>query len=576
MTKQLEIGDGSDWRFVNGDWIDGEDGQVCVPENLLRQDGPAMQDMHWAFSKSLVCRDFTARFEIKLYPHSDQGIIFRARDESHFYVLHFPNCGQACRAQHFWVALSVMDDTGWLRHTKLEMVRRVPSQTGIWLPVEVTVRGSRILAKIGDYGVFEAEDCTYSGPGSVGLYSCSAYVPAGMRNAVVEAEDGTVAAGVDSKSHLVPRRTDAATIWREDLHQPANWFHPLPTKDKVWQHPIDVKRFPDGELLLLVGTQTQVSMHEDARSEQLLTRSLDGGRTWSAPEPFNLGGFGHAWSPSRIHITPKGRLIAVIGGTDHKLVRESTDRGRTWSDPVKVNLHVGPPQEKPTQQIAPQGFLNLEDGGMLAFMLIGHPLKDPALNVWTWGSLHCQAFTSRSDDDGLTWSAPVNMDTPGFDADGKPYEGNLDLTEASAVQLADGRVTAFVRPIYSPWMWETWSDDGGRSWGPCVRGPFPGYSAPNMVRTESGAMLIAHRLPFLCVNCSLDEGRTWDSVTIDSGCSATGTMVEVEPDLVLYMYFDTNQTLMRSQFLRVTPKGLRPLAASNASGARCERPERVV
>jgi hypothetical protein len=196
---------------------------------------------------------------------------------------------------------------------------------------------------------------------------------------------------------------------------------------------------------------------------------------------------------------------------------------------------------------------------MLALLLIGHPLKDPSLNVWTWGSLHCQAFSSRSDDDGLTWSEPVNMDTPGFDAKGNKFEGNLDLTEASAAQLGSGRVMAFIRPIYSPWMWETWSDDGGKTWGPCVRGPFPGYAAPNMVRTSSGALLIAHRMPELNVNCSLDDGQTWDhGVTIDSGLWAMGSMVEVEPDLVLYVYWDTNSTLMRAQYLRVTPNGLVP------------------
>ena len=80
--------------------------------------------------------------------------------------------------------------------------------------------------------------------------------------------------------------------------------------------------------------------------------------------------------------------------------------------------------------------------------------------------LHCQAFTSRSDDDGLTWSKPVNIDTPGFAPNGDKLEGNLDLTEQIGAQLGSGRVMAFIRPIYSPWMWETWSDDGGKTWGP--------------------------------------------------------------------------------------------------------------
>ncbi len=534
----LTIGGGSDWHFVNGSWFDGEDGLVAVENEYLIADGDAMQCNHWAFNKALCYKDCTARFEIKLNPHTDTGIVLRARDESHFYVLHFPNCGQGSRAQHFWAALSIMDDSGYLKNVKLEMVRRVPSQIGIWLPVEVTMKGSRFLVKVGDYGLFEAEDHTYPGFGHIGLHQS---LSAQIRNITIQGDPAPF------------------TVWNHDEKQRVNWFHPLPTSDKVWQQPIDVKRFPDGELVMLVGIQGDKRQDDDAKSVQHLSRSTDNGRTWSTQEKVEIGDSGSSWGGARMHITPRGRLIAVMGGTDHKLVRESKDRGRTWSEPVKVNLHVGPPLEKPVQQLSPQGFLNLRDGGIVAFMLKVHPLKDPALNIWTWGSLHCQAFTSRSDDDGLTWTDPVNMDTPGFDAEGKPYEGNLDLTEPSAIELVNGRIMAFIRPVYSAWMWETWSDDDGKSWGPCVRGPFPGYAAPNMVRTASGAILIAHRMPSLCVNCSLDDGLTWDQgTTIDTGLWAMGSMVEVEPDLVLYVYWDTIETQMRAQYLRVTPSGIQP------------------
>ncbi len=129
----------------------------------------------------------------------------------------------------------------------------------------------------------------------------------------------------------------------------------------------------------------------------------------------------------------------------------------------------------------------------------------------------------------------------------------------SAAQLSCGRVMGFIRPVYSPWMWETWSDDGGRSWGACVRGPFPGYAAPNMLRTASGTLLIAHRMPMLTVHCSLDEGRTWDQgTTIDSGLWAMGSMIEIEPDLVLYLYWDSYESLMRAQRLKVGAEGLEP------------------
>jgi len=119
---------------------------------------------------------------------------------------------------------------------------------------------------------------------------------------------------------------------------------------------------------------------------------------------------------------------------------------------------------------------------------------------------------------------------------------------------------ALIRPIYSPWRWETWSDDGGVTWGPCIRGAFPGYATPNMLKTTSGAILVAHRMPSLTIHCSLDDGVTFDQGTmIDSGLWCMGSMIEVEPDPVLYAYMDSFESLMRAQFIRVTATGLEPV-----------------
>ncbi len=127
----LRFGDGSGWSFINGAWCDGPENALSVPDETLRQDGVGIQGSHYAFFQDEVYSDLHARFQFRLTPHSDAGIILRAADPSHFYLLHFPNCGQASRAQHFWAALSRMDDSGYLRIVKLELVRRVPSTSGL-------------------------------------------------------------------------------------------------------------------------------------------------------------------------------------------------------------------------------------------------------------------------------------------------------------------------------------------------------------------------------------------------------------------------------------------------------------
>jgi hypothetical protein len=91
-----------------------------------------------------------------------------------------------------------------------------------------------------------------------------------------------------------------------------------------------------------------------------------------------------------------------------------------------------------------------------------------------------------------------------------------------------------------------------------VRGPFPGYNTTPPLRTASGAILVAHRLPELTIHVSRDDGHTWDAgTTIDSGIGAGGRMLEVEPNVLLYAYFPSHGAV-RAQFIRVTPSGLEP------------------
>src|SRR3990172_3645099 len=143
----LRIGDGSDWHFANGSWKDGENDLLEIAEVVQRGEGDDCLLHHYAFHRHLCYDDVRVRFEFLLPPHSEAGIVLRASDESHFYLLHFPNCGQACRAQHFWAALSKMDDSGYLKHIKLEMVRRVPSNAGLWLSADLALQGSKVTAR---------------------------------------------------------------------------------------------------------------------------------------------------------------------------------------------------------------------------------------------------------------------------------------------------------------------------------------------------------------------------------------------------------------------------------------------
>jgi hypothetical protein len=165
----LRIGDGREWHFVNEGWQDGENGLLTMPEDVRRSDGDSIQGHHYAFHRSLCYKEVRIRFEFRLTGHSDIGIILRASDASHFYLLHFPNCGQAGRAQHFWAAFSKMDASGYLKRIKMKMIRRVPSTKGLWLSADLTLTGNRLYVTIGEHGHFVAEDDTYSEAGAIGV-----------------------------------------------------------------------------------------------------------------------------------------------------------------------------------------------------------------------------------------------------------------------------------------------------------------------------------------------------------------------------------------------------------------------
>ncbi len=530
----LGFAERTEWTFINGEWVDGPAHSLEVPEGLLRQDGEGIQGHHYAFFRPRAYGDMHLRFEFMLNLHSDVGIILRARDPSHFHLLHFPNCGQASRAQHFWAALSRMDDSGYLRIGEMEMLPRVPSTDGIWLDADVRLVGNGLSAKVGDFGLFEADAPHLPEHGRTGVYI---FGQAGIRNLAILEGDAFLQA------------------WDEHPSPPRNWFNPLPdTEYGLWQRPGQLVRTPSGDLLFHYNVQEHAYR---GKVTPLTSRSTDDGKSWSRPVPLEglKRGDWEGWGP--IHIFPDGVLRMMISDENSFRLSEAIDDGQGWLPPEPV-MTSPPPPGLARLHLGPQGFLNLDDGSVVMFGYGAHDSTISESSIYTWGSHHCQAFACRSTNNGRTWTDWVSIDGA-RDSQGKSVLGSLDLTEVCGAQTGDGRILALIRPIYSPWMWETWSKDGARSWTPCVRGPFPGYATPNMLRTESGAILVAHRLPGCTIHTSFDDGRTWDAGTlIDSAIWVMGSMIEVEPDLVLYIYWDSFESLMRAQFIRLTPEGLEP------------------
>ena len=529
--ERLQIGDSAGWHFENGAWVDTDGGGIGIPQEIRRQSGDSLQGHHYAFHLGADYGDFRARLRFSLTPHSDAGLIFHAVAPDDFFVLHFPECGQADRAQHFWAAVSRMSGEGWLRIVRMELVRRVSSTTVASHEADIQLAGNRLFVRIDERGVFDVTDPSFVGYGRVGLFL--------FNNAsIVDASVGGA--------------KKSARVWPADKSPRTTWFHPVNGMEPgTWQRPGQIVRAGDD---LLLSFTTQKPAYSGTTAE-FVTRSTDNGRTWSPPERVTTHE-AEAWDGwGYLHRWPDGVLRMLISSETGARMAEGGPYGKLWRAPKPIPMPAAPSGLK---RVYPAPLLNLSDGSVLAFGYGGHDSTIPGSSIFTWGSCHCQAFAARTTDNGATWSNWVNIDGT-RDSTGKTVDGSLDLTEICGAEVAPGRIVALIRPVYSPWMWETWSEDGGRTWTPCVRGPFPGYATSNMLRTTSGVLLVAHRLPGSTIHASHDDGVSWDTGTqIDSAIWVMGSMIEVEPDRVLYVYWDSFESSMRAQFIRVTPRGIFP------------------
>ena len=396
-----------------------------------------MQGCRFAFAADTSYRDFRATFQVRHdMAHSDVGLIFRARNRCDFTLLHFPCCGQAYRAQHFWTALSRMDASGCLRVDQLAMVNRVASSTLIWHDVEVEVRGGYLRALIDGRGVFEHRGLP-DGAGCVGLFI---FGRASVRFVRIDGEQAPGAGWVDS------------------VEQPTNWFHPVEDDTHgTWQKPQTLLRAGSGELVLTFSGSRRGS---GGTTTHLMTRSADDGRTWSEPEVTGSVD-GDPWTVrGTLHRFPDGQVRRLSMDEEGRYaLADVSDDIRIIGPPRALDLGPRPDGMK-ALHMGPQVFANFGDGTVVMFLYGSHASGAGPELIHTWGTNHCRAFTCRSTDNGATWSPLVNIDHA-VNGRGEPVDGSLDLTEVCGAEASPGSMVALIRPIYSPWMWETWSRDGG-------------------------------------------------------------------------------------------------------------------
>lgn len=149
------------------------------------------------------------------------------------------------------------------------------------------------------------------------------------------------------------------------------------------------------------------------------------------------------------------------------LLRRSTDDGKTWSAPKSIANVEGPKQKNPFAL----RMKNVDPNDVT--------YNNPVLIADKDGTVHMlfcleyeRVFYQRSDDDGLTWFAPVEI-TAAFDAFKKDYDWKVLATGPNhSIQLKTGRLVVPVwlstgtggnahRPSVTATIY---SDDQGKTW----------------------------------------------------------------------------------------------------------------
>lgn len=516
---------GENWRFVGGAWQQNTAGVITPSVNQVDND--------LAFYTPQAYQDFEARFEFRWNGHwTAAGFIFRAQDARHYYIVEFPATGQHTRAEHFWVTVSKVDKSGWREILHMQMVHGISSVPRIWHKAKVQVQGRKIRVWVDGRPVSVVEDKTYQAPGYIGLasYNCL---------------------GRKQKSSFrkltISGQAIQAAAWNGSVRPLRNWGV---VDDKNGSACTNIGRAGNGDLLTY--------------SSRRLLRSSDNGQTWNADE--QKAAIPDS-NPYRFRSLPDG-LLERYRNTDRlpfKILKSiSQDDGRTWSEAREVAEVTFPP-EIPFKLFCGSKLLETKAGTLLFFAwarsgfeleVLGGRAYQAAPLPWS------QSYCLRSTDGGESWSDPVNIDggpDPAVEIDGYEQYGKDEFNEVSAAQTRDGQILALIRPIHSPFMWETWSDDDGRSWTPAARGPFPLYACTNaIVSTSLGVLLVGGRFPGLTVQASYDNGMSWQGYVIDTCGWANGAMYEIEPDVVLFVYGGWEKPRqLRYQILRVTPEGLK-------------------
>lgn len=214
-----------------------------------------------------------------------------------------------------------------------------------------------------------------------------------------------------------------------------------------------------------------------------VSRTADGGKTWSEPKPIYSGDKPGIPGNSVAVRTQRGAIVVVFAdGSTYQWKWD--DAKRAPADDVRLDVWSIRSLDEGQTWIDRQKILDGYCGALIDMIQtrtgrIAVPVQDLFRNP---GRHEIRPY--YSDDDGQTWHSDQFIDLGGHGH----HDGAMEPTLA---ELTDGRIWMLVRTNWD-YFWEAFSEDQGRYWRTIRRSPIDASSAPgHLLRLQSGRLALA-------------------------------------------------------------------------------------